>query len=297
MRRLLLLLLIACGGGSPAPAPALSGPPAPLVATPAGASDVVVATVNGKPVYGSCVTTQAARGATRQQALDECIDFELLAQSAVAYASDPEVVLATRTALVSEVIAREYEQKFTRSADFGEYYIRSVDRNRSKIVHGEARASAYLRVPLAKTATPAEDAAAKALAEELASVLAKERGLMAPHLDAFGKQIIGTRGTLEFAVVPPYLDSGGLVPEYAKPLFAVPEVGRTTGAVRTTWGWDVILLTDLIPAANPTPEEIAKQALPEVKRSYFPQWATQVGQKLGVSIKIYDDQVPKLEDL
>jgi len=41
--------------------------------------DVQVATVEGRPVWGSCVTAQTARGATKQAALDQCIGFELMA--------------------------------------------------------------------------------------------------------------------------------------------------------------------------------------------------------------------------
>jgi len=102
---------------------------------------------------------------------------------------------------------------------------------------------------------------------------------------------------LESQIAPPYFDNGGLVDEYAKPLFAIPEVGRTTGPVRTPWGWDVILMTELFPATNPSPAELAEAALPDVKRSYFPLWVAQLGTKLGLSIKIFDANVPKLEDI
>src|SRR5690349_5838184 len=91
---LLAVALTACGSSStPGTQPgATSGPPAPLVASPAGPQDVKVATVNGRPVYASCVQTQAARGASKQDALQQCIDFELLAQLSLQYATDPEVV-------------------------------------------------------------------------------------------------------------------------------------------------------------------------------------------------------------
>lgn len=305
MRAVGFLISIACGaaacGGSSAPQQAsqsASEPPAPLIAMPAGPDDVVVARVNGKPVYGACLKAQAARGASKQDALQQCIDFELLAQQATGFATDPEVVLATRTALVNEIIAREYEDKFTRPAEFGPFWDQMVARNRQHVSHGEVRASAYVRVPVAAKASAADDAAAKAAADELAAALAGERGLMAPHLEKFAQSVIGTRAKYEIAVVPPYLNEGGLVDEYAKPLFGITEVGRTwPTAVRSQWGWDVILLTELIPAAHPTPEEVIKQALPEVKRSYFSLWVAQVAQKLGVTPKIFDDKLPLLEDL
>lgn len=296
MRLIVLVSLFACGGSStPKPPQQTSGPPAPMTAMPAGAEDVVVATVNGQPVYGSCVATQAARGATKQGALDECIGFELLAQQAVPYATDDEVVHETKRALVSQFIAREYEDKYTSPKDFGAAWDKFVELNRLKVDHGEARASAYVRLVLPKNATPEQDAAAKALAEEVAAKLREERGLTGVHLKELGEQIVGTRGTVEISNVPAYLDNGGLVKEYADALFAIPEVGRTSGAVRTSWGWDVILLTERIAAEKLSPDETRAKILPELKRSYFGTWAKQVAK--GVSIKLFDENIPKLEDL
>lgn len=290
----LLLVACACGGSTPPKQAATSGPPAPLTATPASAADVVVATVNGKPVYGSCVTIQAGRGATKQQAFDECISFELLAQAAQAYATDPEVVGETKTALVSQFIAREYEDKYTSPKDFGPAWNRFVELNKMKVEHGEARGSAYLRITLTNP-TPEQEATAKALAEELATKLAGERGLTAAHLKDLGEQIIAGRAKLDFAVVPAYLDNGGLAKEYAEALFAIPEVGRTSKAVRTSWGWDIILFSEVFPAENLPPDEVVEKMLPELKRSYFTTWARQVAS--GITVKLHTENVPLLEDL
>src|SRR5439155_20343050 len=108
MRQLVLvsfgLGLVACGSSKAPPPPTPTGPPAAWLPTTAP-DDVQVATVNGKPVWGSCVTAQAAHATSKQDALKQCIDFELLAQEANAHgiATDPDVALATRTALVSQV--------------------------------------------------------------------------------------------------------------------------------------------------------------------------------------------------
>jgi hypothetical protein len=296
MRVLLLASLFACGGSAqPKPPQATSGPPAPMTATPASAEDVVVATVNGKPVYGSCVVAQAARGATKQVALDECISFELLAQQSQTYASDAEVIYETKRALVSQFIAREYEDRYTSPKDFGPAWDKFLELNKLKVDHGEARASAYVRLVLQKNATPEQEAAAKALAEEVAAKLHDERGLTAAHLKDLGQQIVGGRGKVDIAAVPPYLDNGGLVKPYADALFAIPEVGRTSGAVRTSWGWDVVLLTELIRAEKLSHDEAVAKMLPELKRSYFGTWAKQVART--VSVKLFDENVPKLEDL
>src|SRR4051812_6195816 len=100
----------ACSTSAQAP-PMPVGPPAPLVAPSRGADDVVVATVDGRPVWGSCVTVQATHAHTKEVALEECIEFELMAQAAEkrGLATDPDVVDATRTALVNQLVAQAYE--------------------------------------------------------------------------------------------------------------------------------------------------------------------------------------------
>jgi hypothetical protein len=266
-----------------------------MIATPASADDPVVATVNDRPIYGSCVTAQAARGATKQQALDQCIGFELLAQRAAKYATDPEVAEATTTALVSQFIAREYEDKYTKPSDFGDYWTKSLERNKQMVEHGEARASAYIRVPFSKTPTPEEIEAKHAFADEIAKKLADQRGLTAPDLQDLATQLLPQHPDIQFQAVPAYLDNGGLVEEYARALFSIPEVGRTSAATRTPYGWDVILFSEVFPAEHLSPDEVVKKMLPEVKRSYFSVWSRQIAS--GVSVKLYDQNVGKLENL
>ncbi len=291
-----LLFVIACGGSSTSkPQVATSGPPAPMTATPATTDDPIVATVNGKPVYGSCVQAQAARGAAKDVALQECISFELLAQAAAPFATDAEVIGETKRALVSQFIAREYEDKYNAPADFGPAWDKFVELNKLKVEHGEARASAYLRLTLPKKVTPEQEALAKSLAEELAKKLSPERGLTPPMLKDLGTQILAGRFKLDSEVVPPYLNNGGLEKTYADALFAIPEVGRTSGAIRTPWGWDIVLLSELIPAEKLSHEQVVEKFLPELKRSYFSVWARQVAR--AVSVKMFDENIPKLEDL
>ena len=47
----------------------------------------------------------------------------------------------------------------------------------------------------------------------------------------------------------------------------------------------------------PTPEQIVQKVLPEVKRTYFPLWTAQVAQRLGIVVKIHEDNIPLLEDV
>lgn len=297
--RILLLFAAACGSSAPAPTPQATSvtAPAPLDAPPAGPDDRQVASVNGRPVYASCLESQARRGATRQEALEQCVDFELLAQAATRHASDADVALATRTAMVSLLVAREYEARFTRPSEFGAYWERSLARNRGRFDHGEVRGSAYVRIPVPRTAPPAQEASARALAEELAAALATERGLLPVQFEQLARQRIAGRGTLEYAAVGPYENTGGLVPEYAGPLFAIAEVGMTSPAVRTPWGWDVILFSEVIPAERMSPDEVIARALPEIKRAYFPIWVSQATSSMAGKVKVHEENLPRLEDL
>ncbi|HEY5952511.1 MAG TPA: peptidylprolyl isomerase [Kofleriaceae bacterium] len=292
-----VIIGVGCSG-SHAPAPTRSGPPAPMIATPAN-DDVQVATVNGRPVFGSCVTAQAARGATRDEALQQCIDFELMAQAAEArgLAVDHEVVLETRTAIVSQLVAHEYEDKFTRPEDFGSFWTRSIERNRGRFDHPEARGSVYARIDVAKKPAPGEDERAKQLSEELYAALANERGLMKPHLEEIAKRVVGTRGPLKIAAVPPDLRHGRLDDTYAAAMFAIPELGRVSAPVRTPWGWDVILWDSVVPEVHATPDELVKSALPDVKRGYFPYWVNKLAASLGLHVQVEDKNLPLLENL
>lgn len=291
-----VVLLIACGGSKAPPPPTPSGPPASLVAT-GTAGDVQVATVNGRPVWGSCVAAQAARGASREEALEQCIDFELLAQAAEMrdLATDPDVVRETRTALVSQLVARDYEDKLTRPEDFGSYWTRSLERNRHRFDHPEVRGSAYVRIDVAKEAPPEVEAEAKRVIDQIYAALENERGLTKPHLEDIAKRVAGDHPDLKIAKVAPDIRDGRLHDSYAGPLFAIPEVGRVSPPVRTPWGWDIILWDSVIPPRHATPEEIAAEALPEIKRAYFAHWVNQIAKNLGVKIEVFESNLPLLE--
>ena len=290
MRWSLVVALVACGGSPEPTAPARTAAVASAIATPAGADDVLVAQVNGRPVWGSCVAAQVRRGArTREAALDECIAFELLAQEADArgYATLPEIVDETRTALVDRLVETGFEDRYRTPADLRDVLAAHVERNQERLQRPEVRASAFVRIEVPKDAPPGSEdlQRVKTLADKLAAKLAGERGLTPHHLDAAAQEVFGTQ-PFKFEKVR-HFPRDGLVPTYADALFAIPEPGRVApNAVRTEWGWDVILLDDILPAKTYTREEAARESFPEVRRAYFQTWVNQIVRSLGVKITV-----------
>jgi hypothetical protein len=304
MRASVLAIAAAACGGSKAP-PKPAGPPAALQATPAP-GDVAVAQVNGRAVWASCVVAQAAREhVTRDVALRECIDFELMAQQAEqrGLARDPEAIEATQAALVNRVVTLEYELGYMQPQDFGGAWNDFVKKKHavSHLRHGEYRASTYVRVPVAAK-PPADDPAAHALADKIAAAAAGERGMLGTHLVELAAGVTGTKldnckkesTTPCFQDVPLFLRDA-LEPPYADALWAIPGIGRSTGPVRSSYGWDVIVWTDVQPAANPTDDEITAAILPLIKPWYFATWVSKLEHELGIHVAFNQDADKLLE--
>ncbi|MBA2541657.1 MAG: hypothetical protein H0V17_18580, partial [Deltaproteobacteria bacterium] len=233
MQRLLLIIVVACGGGSSKPTAAL-GPPAQLVAPGVDANDVIVAHVNGRPVWGSCVAVQARRArVTAKQALEQCLEFELLAQTAEAkqLATDRDVIEATRTALVGRLVD-QFEAKYP-SVDSMAAQIDEVYRTQgAALSRPELRRSTHLLVmvedPKSNTkASPATWDAARAFATQIHAQLEAQTGLFASHMkDAIKGLEAPPQTTLNVEDLSPNPREGRLVTEYLDALFAIPEVGR-----------------------------------------------------------------------
>lgn len=298
IRTFVALVTASCGQQKVPPAPV--GPPAAMIATGASADDAIVAHVNGRPVWGSCVTTQAARThAPRDNALDQCVDFELMAQAAEqrGFAIDREVVARTKTAMVSQLVATVYEGGYTRPEQFGSAWDTILAKTKLALrwKHDEYRASTYVRVELKKDASQEQDDQARVVAEKVAAAVAGERGLTGSHLVDLAQPIAGSVSLFHQDV--PLYKRTGLDPAYADALWAISEIGRTSPAVRTSEGWDVIVWTGVEPVTDPSPDELIANLLPDVKRLYFNLWVNNIAQSLGVHVELDQANIAKLEAL
>lgn len=285
-------LAVGCGAEPPAP-PARTGAEL-IAATPARRSepDAVVAQVAGLPVYGSCVAAQAALhmgddAARRRAGLEDCIAFELLAQEAARrqLADSPEVQQARKQAAANRLVELEIDDKIRSIANLPESMTaRVLERNRWRLEREEYRGSFFVRFPVAKnepTGGPA-DLAARAAAERVAAALASERGLFPDHVKEKARALAGLQpmedGNAELA------DRARLVPSYSNALFAIPEVGSTSPAVRTDWGWDIILWTKTLAPRSITRGELAAELFPELRQAYFVSWSKLIGAAFRVEV-------------
>jgi hypothetical protein len=291
-----LLLFAACG--APDPAPVRAAPS--LIATAAGPGDAIVAQVDGRPVWGSCVAAQLRRGAKdRRAALDECVDFELLAQAAERRGATqgPEVAEATRRALVSRLIEVGFEDAYKTPDDLRAPIDKVVVHYRDQLDKPELRGSTFARVEIAKDAPRDQDTKARELADRIGAALENETGLFPSHVsDTANRLAAGTGLKVTTADFRPATREA-LVPAYATALFSIPEVGRVAKPTRTEWGYDIILLTSLIPAHLYTRDEVAAQVFPDVRRKYFGVWVNEIIKSLGVDITINKDRVDHLDEL
>ncbi len=293
--------ITAACGGSPSPTPVPSGPAASIVAPRATEADVVVAEVNGRPVWGSCVSEQVTVGAAdRKAALDQCIDFELLAQAAEkrGLASDAEVIQTTRTALVSELVATEFEARYQKPEDLGATLDAVLSKNAWRMHRPELRASTYVRALVPPNAAPEVEAAAKQIAEKVVAELAREPGLMPSHLkEAMDRHTKGTGIQIETEDLVLVPATAHFEAKYLEGLFGIAEVGRIGAPVRTTRGWDVILWSAGLPPYESTREQLALDAFPELRRAQFSVWIGQLIKAGGIKIEVDQATLALLDEV
>jgi hypothetical protein len=156
---------------------------------------------------------------------------------------------------------------------------RLVEKQRYRWDHPEVRASFYVRVP------------DQAVAEKIAAEAAKQTGWMPPMLYDLAKQIAGK--DVDHADVP-YKLGNQLEEHYAAALYGIPEIGRTSPATHTHWGWDVVLFSDALPETHLSEQQLVAEVLPEVQRSFFSLWVHQLELAMGVHVEEHPEGLEEL---
>jgi hypothetical protein len=242
-----------------------------LKVDPAGRA--VVAKVNGTPVYGDCVKRQAeAHHLTREEALGECIDFELLAQAAnqPQYIELPEVQEEGKQELVRAFIESEYPIRT--AADIPESMIREywdfVSPRRYN--RPELRDIVFCRIPMPR-GTAADSEESKKAGKFLTSIyqklekeepIAKAELFTACYGDPESKErpyeLAGIEN-LELKTFTPTPRS-----RYQEAFKThIFDLKATQGSILpplfTEHGWDLIVLTMVAPELSSTFEEAEEE--------------------------------------
>lgn len=241
-----------------------------MVAEAAG--NEVVATVNGRPVFASCVRIQAeGHSLTAEKALQECIDFELLAQAAWAadYNKDQDVQSAAKREMVRAFIEDRYNIRGPE--DIPEDLVKRLwDQVQvPRYNHPELRNIVFCRVPLTAEQGPDSNEYKTGLAflQSVYEKLRDQRGLEKNDL-------------FELCWEPHYVNAGvhklklntftmrpksGYLDVYKEPVFGPEEAGLVVPPVYSQFGLDLILITQISLAKSTT----FKEAEAELRDALF----------------------------
>jgi hypothetical protein len=263
-----------------------------LEAPPAGATDVVVAQVDGRPVWGSCVAAQSAgHPERRQSALKECIALEVAAQEAErrGFDRDPDVVDHATRALAARFLDVELTAKIRSVADLPSDLVEPIFAKYAYRMHRpELRASFFARIELDKRELgTTTDRAAESAAHAAYNTLAHRTDLFSKDVEA---ELRATAVGMKVSTRTQGLASrDGLQPYYRDALFAVAEVGTVASPVRGPHGWDLILYTGQLPPLETSRDDILAQLFPALRLRYFDRWSMQLSKNHTRAILVDDD--------
>ena len=252
---------------------------APPLASPArDKTDLIVATVDGRPIWASCVSQQMSTAhVDRQRALTDCIDFDVLAATAGArhLGSDPETQFDLRTALVNGIVTREFEDRIATPSDLPAALLKSaLEKNKNALDAPEWREATYFRGNVAADVRvgSAPDQDALRVAQQIYDALPAKDGLFADDVREIAERV-GAGHDLDIKS-PPYRTphDARTDPIFCDALFSLADIGSISPPVRTPWGWDLIMFTDRLNATKKTPEQLAESLFPELRRAYFSTW-------------------------
>lgn len=247
---------------------------------------VVVAEVNGVEVYDDCVQAQAeAHDLSVDDALAECIDFELLAAEAnrrglapAKHQVDDEVVRS--------FIDREFKARFQDPSQLPQDKLRERYEGTRRPEYRYVT-HALAKLPHVEPDDPREIGLAK-LMGGLAESLEGRTGVTPEQFKAAAMKV-SSQLHVESYNFPRHRRA---VEEFSKPVFAMDEseVGTTIGPIRTEFGWHVILLEKILPVQSY--DEWAENTFGELRKRAFEQWANSFVNKH--SVEIDEDLLPEL---
>lgn len=236
----------------------------------------VVATVDGRPVFGDCVQSQARlAGVDKRTALEQCIEFEVLAGAAHRrFGRDAEVHATHKRETVRAMVNNEYLPSADHPDDVPTEWLRKNVWSKPNVQtffnYEENRVAAYaLSQFKQKMVDPAHDAQTRKLAEDWHAALSKAEPLTVPDFERIVHEVVGDRKDLKWSYNPKYQTplKGRSVPGFANAVFAL-NPGQLSAVTKSRYGYFVILLRRVIPAKKTT----FAQALPVMRKQVYQTW-------------------------
>lgn len=303
-----------CGGERSSEPASVAGGDLLSAAAP---GQIVVAEVDGLPVYGACLQAQRDverdverdidRDIDRQTALERCIEFELLAQEAQrrGLARHPDVVAMGR----KEAVRALLDQHIVAPMPTPEQTDRSIlvdayKRYRDRIYAPERRRIFHLFAPFAKhRERPGtdDDRRARAFADELHAALVAapvatsfdRRGLTPDAFYDIAKQVAGDRplgptdeatGEFKREIFKVYRDQPNLPRGFSHAAMDIPKPGMVSGPARSDYGWHIILYIDGEPARFADVESAAEYLFQTVRSERYWNFTGQLLKNADIAV-------------
>jgi hypothetical protein len=264
------------------------GAAAPLVAQ---STDVVVATVDGRPIYAGAVAAQAhARGIDRKSALADLVDAEVLAGEAARRGLDQDLHVRdeTKGALVRRYLKLGFEEQVT-AADVPDPLVRREYQRRLAYLNHETYADVWhILVSVPKGASADDKAKARARARQLAT---RAKGMSLAEFQKLGHD----EGLITEEVVT--ARNGWVERPFSEAAFA--QLGKpgdtSTSDVETSYGYHVLYLVKWVPAVHTSLSEAA----PKIREGVFPEFQKHAFEKFvddamgRYHVELHPEHLPK----
>jgi hypothetical protein len=266
----------------------------------AGPDDVVVARVDGQPVFASCVAAQAVgRPIGARAALDECIALELGAQEALRRAldRDPELTETYVKTLATALVDREVRGKVSTTADLPAPLVEDVFKKNAWRMHREEyRGSFFARIETKAPEGSPEDVAAAEAIRAAHATIAGRRDLFPADVEAAVRAAARPGQTVSVAAPDPATSgpSSRLQEYYHQPLFALADIGQVAAPVHGPYGWDLILYTSRLEPLERTREQMLDELFPAMRVRWFMQWTAELGKRHGAQPLVDDATLREL---
>ncbi len=234
---------------------------------------LVVARVDGVPVYGDCVERQAAaHHLDERAALEECIDFQLLAGEAdrKGYRTNPAVLAARKTEMARALIDDKFLAHFSSPEDVPESDLHAAYaqlKDREYVRPEERRETQYARIKMSEK-TPTWKPrfwAALAISWFVYWHFQDQHDLTEGTFLREAAEVAAPWEVAHEKYPFSFPQHSRIQEVYSRATWEIPEPGMVHAPIRSRWGFDIILLISVLPPVNLSFE----QALPDLRQKIF----------------------------